>query len=165
MKKLTIFPSFPKSLSNCLTSDKSHQSHVNDVKDIIYLGEGGRGGGNACGTYSWLCRLLESGAANIGLLQWTLIKPHRYMCLHSSPAQNLSEKKGIKPVTSDKDQMFDFKQKKANSLLETPLTPWVLYLGLWTELGDDNIVSEKDTTGVFFRTTLMIDFLDRRKHI
>lgn len=87
------------------------------------------------------------------------------MCLHSSPAQNLSEKKGIKPVTSDKDQMFDFKQKKANSLLETPLTPWVLYLDLWTELGNDNIVSEKDTTGVFFRTTLLIDFLDRRKHI
>lgn len=39
------------------------------------------------------------------------------MCLHSSLAKNLSEKKGIKPVTSDKDQMFDFKQKKANTLL------------------------------------------------
>lgn len=39
------------------------------------------------------------------------------MCLHSSSAKNLSEKKGIKPVTSDKDQMFDFKQKKANTLL------------------------------------------------
>lgn len=36
------------------------------------------------------------------------------MCLHSSSGKNLSEKKGIKPVTSDKDQIFDFKQKKAN---------------------------------------------------
>lgn len=56
------------------------------------------------------------------------------MCLHSSLAKNLLEKKGIKPVTSDKDQMFDFKQKKANTSLWTPLTPWVLYLNCWTEL-------------------------------
>jgi len=39
------------------------------------------------------------------------------MCLHSSSAKNLSEKKGIKPATSDKDQMFDFKQKNTNTPL------------------------------------------------
>lgn len=50
------------------------------------------------------------------------------MWLHSSSAQNLSEEKGIKPVTSDKDQMFDFKQKKANILQPTPWRLWVLYL-------------------------------------
>lgn len=37
------------------------------------------------------------------------------MCLHSSSGRNSSEKEDIKPVTSDKDQMFDSKQKKANS--------------------------------------------------
>lgn len=47
------------------------------------------------------------------------------MCLHSSSGKNLSEKEDIKPVTSDKDQMFDSKQKKANTPLSAPLTPWV----------------------------------------
>lgn len=28
------------------------------------------------------------------------------------PTENLSEKKGIKPVTADKDQTSDFKQKR-----------------------------------------------------
>lgn len=45
------------------------------------------------------------------------------MCLHSSSGKNLSEKEDIKPVTSDKDQMFDFKQKKANTPLQAALTP------------------------------------------
>lgn len=47
------------------------------------------------------------------------------MCLHSSLGKNLTEKKGIKPVTSHKDQMFDFKQKKTNTPLQALLTSWV----------------------------------------
>lgn len=62
------------------------------------------------------------------------------MCLHSSLSKNLSEKEDIKPVTSDKDQMFDFKQKKANSTIGSvnPLsTPWKLLdgKGSWCCLG------------------------------
>ena len=33
------------------------------------------------------------------------------------PTENLSEKEGIKPVTADKDQTFDFKQKRQTSHL------------------------------------------------
>ena len=59
-----------------------------------------------------LLLLIKAQAANIGLRDEFFIQPHWSQCLHSSSTENLSEKKGIKPVTTDKDQMFDFNQKK-----------------------------------------------------